>query len=151
MIAARAAGALLAGLFMALPMADRGQAQSPPPLEAAVPVAGDPRFGNQRETLRRLVQRNGRRGRNDLCVVGLDLGNGQRSAWVLWRQDRSIILWARAPSGRDDLWLSPRYLRVPRDVATDLHGSTYMVTPEWVASLRQACERIGQHFTFMKR
>ncbi|MDR0479241.1 MAG: hypothetical protein LBH31_05455 [Burkholderiaceae bacterium] len=33
-------------------------------------VASDPQFGNQRKTLRRLVQMNGQRGRNDLCVVG---------------------------------------------------------------------------------
>jgi hypothetical protein len=139
-------------MVLSLAVADRAQGQRPPPYEGAVSIADDPQFGNQRETLRRLVQRNGRRGRHDLCVIGEELNDGSRQAWVLWRQGRAIILWTSglAPEFAD-LWLSRRYLRVPRDVAVDPRGSSYIVTPDWVASLRQACEQIGQHFTIIKR
>ena len=120
-------------------------------------IASDPRFGDQQKTLRQLIQRHGKRGKNDLCVVGVqetypDGTRAERAAWVIWKQDHSIILWEPALDPEfADLWLSRRYLRVPRDVSADTHGSTYMVTPDWVTLLRHTCNRIGTHFTIIKR
>lgn len=127
-------------------------AQTPTPVpafEGAVSIASDPQFGDQRATLDQLVQKKGKRGPNELCVIGQDVGS-DRQAWVVWRQDQSIILWEPPATGLTDLALSRRYLRLPRDVAADPQGSSFSVTPAWVADLRKACEDIGYRITIVK-
>ncbi|MDR0479240.1 MAG: hypothetical protein LBH31_05450 [Burkholderiaceae bacterium] len=124
-------------------------------------VASDPLFGNQREVLRRLVQKNGQRGRNDLCVVGVreKYPNGtlepwkNRDAFVVWKQDHSIIDWNWSLDiYSNDLTLTTKgYTSVPGDVVVDPGSSTFLETPDWVSEVRQACNRLGQHFIIMKR
>jgi hypothetical protein len=121
------------------------------PFEGAVSIASDPLFGNQQETLKKLVQKKGKRGANELCVIGQDIAGGDRQAWVSWKQDQSIILWEAPVSGTADLALSRRYLNLRTDIAADPQGSTFIVIPAWVASLRKACDEIGQRFTIVKQ
>jgi hypothetical protein len=87
---------ILVGLAVSLTAVSHVQARPPPAFQDPVSIASDPQFGDQLKTLRRLVQKNGKRGRNDLCVIGQKDDNGTRkawAAWVIWKQDHSIILW----------------------------------------------------------
>jgi hypothetical protein len=149
---------ILIGFIVSWAAASHVQARPPLAFENPVSVASDPQFGNQRKVLHRLVQKNGQRGRNDLCVIGQNDGKGTRAdtAWVIWKQDHSIILWEPGQTtyltDGDQLWLSRRYLYVPRDVSADPDETTnYLMTPAWVRSVRYACNKLGQHFLIIKR
>jgi hypothetical protein len=80
---------------------------------------------------------------NDFCVEGYTTTDNLKSAWVIWRQGKQIILWEGQKGGLDAsrLKIDLRSDVVPSD--SDLHGSTYLVTSAWVEKITSACERSG--------
>jgi hypothetical protein len=65
-----------------------------------------------------------------------------KSAWVIWRQGRRLILW----EGHADLDSSRRTIDLDSNVRLSedyLNGSTYLVTKAWVDRVTSTCDRFG--------
>ena len=113
-------------------------------------VSKTPGFSNPRAVLRKLVALKGKARRNSFCVIGYQYPDGEKSAWVYWREGKAIILWEPTVNEIDDLTLSRRYLRLTKDVVeneSQVQGSTYLVTRQWVNSLLRDCQTRGEKFT----
>lgn len=114
-------------------------------------VTADAAFQPVEATLRTLLH--GRRpgGANHFCVIGQRLEDGNRQAWILWREGRALILWEPAAEGIADLRRSRRSLRLGRDVVPDgdprLASSTYLTGRGWYRDLARQCRLAGEAFT----
>ena len=116
-------------------------------------VSKTPGFSNPRAVLQKLVTRKGKARRNSFCVIGYQFPDGDKSAWVYWREGKAIILWEPTENDINDLTLSRRYLRLTKDVVeneSQVQGSTYLVTRQWVNSLLRDCQARGEKFTVSK-
>jgi hypothetical protein len=120
------------------------------PREAFFPLADRPSFAHADLVLEKLVQEKGQGDANDFCVIGQGEGSPVR-AWVYWKQQAALILWEPVTEGLAELALSRRYLLLWRDVAEDPMGSSYIVTPGWVMSLLEACDKTGSHYRIMRK
>lgn len=117
-------------------------------------VSKTPEFSNPRAVLRKLVARKRKSTRNSFCVIGYQYPDGGKSAWVYWREGKAIILWEPTGNKIDDLTLSKRYLRLTKDVVeneSQVQGSTYLVTRQWVDSLLRDCQTRGEKFTVSRQ
>lgn len=105
-------------------------------------------FSHPVEILSKLLAGKGKVKRNNFCVVSHGDVNYQYT-WVYWQEGKAIILWE--PSKEIvDLATSRRYIHLPQDIVAnqaDLHGSTYLVTSQWVNSLLKDCQVNGKKFT----
>ena len=106
-------------------------------------IKSDPDFRNYKRILTEFVRARRSRVGNDFCVLGYVTSDNLKSAWVIWRQGREIILW----EGQDgDLALSRRVINLKSDVVPtdgDVHGSTYLVTKAWVERITTTCDHSG--------
>jgi hypothetical protein len=150
-----AIGAAGVGILLAFVTSGSAHAKSPSdsgwdqPFSDPRPVAGNPWFANAQRVLEFLVTRMGRRRVNDFCVIGQ--GDVDPVAYVHWQQESRLILWEPTTDDIDDLSKTRRDLNLKTDVHPDPQGSTFIVTPKWVASLLVACNATGQRFRIIKR
>jgi hypothetical protein len=111
--------------------------------ENSFDVAADPDFRSFRDVLARFVATRRSRSPNDFCVLGHVNDDKTKSAWVIWKQGKTIFFW----NGKDEkIYMSSRKIALDRDVVSDsgqLNGSTYLVTKTWVADLLAACDSVG--------
>ena len=117
-------------------------------------VSKAPEFSNPRAVLRKLIARKGKARHNSFCVIGYQYADGSKSAWVYWHEGKAIILWEPTVNEIDDLTLSRRYLRLTNDVVeneSQVQGSTYLVTRQWVDSLLRDCQTRGEKFTVSRK
>ena len=80
---------------------------------------------------------------NHACVLGQIAEDHSKVAWVLWEQGGELILYE---TGTTELSQSRRRLNLNKHVVAneaDLHGSTYLITRDWLSQLRAACRRHG--------
>lgn len=147
-------GQLCAGLALAA-QASPLFAQSVPVIDHPFAIAEEQKFAPVQATLERLVARKAKTDVNHLCVIGEDLDDGTRQAWVYWKEDRAIILWEPSAEGGSDLASSRRHLRMDRDVVP-VHdkrlesGSTYLVSRDWANGLIAECGEQGTGFVIEK-
>jgi len=105
-------------------------------------LSSDPDFRNYQRVVRKFAHKHRPDAENDFCISGFYTRDNLKSAWVIWRQGRQIILW----EGQPDLDHSRRSLHLATDVVAteeDLHGSTYRVTHAWVEKITAVCEQSG--------
>ena len=106
----------------------------------------DPDYAHYRRAVVEYLVARKAHGPAHVCVLGERDGGGGRSASVWWREGARIIEW----DGRDaPLATSTSNLDLKRDVVAtqdDLHGSTYLVTRQWVADFKSRCTRHGVSF-----
>ncbi|MDB5901877.1 MAG: hypothetical protein JWM26_755 [Betaproteobacteria bacterium] len=101
-----------------------------------------PYYSDYKNVVTRYIKAHSTNRSDDVCVIGRVFDNGPGDVWVLWQQGRQLILW----EGQDDLYFSRRKLHVPRDVVkteSEINGSNYLVTQEWVDDLRKSCAERG--------
>jgi hypothetical protein len=108
----------------------------------AFDLASDPAFRDYKHVLTEFAHKHRPKAENDFCISAFYTRDDRKSAWVIWRQGRQMILW----EGQPDLDDSRRDLHLASDVVPtedDLHGSTYRVTKAWVERMTAACEQSG--------
>jgi hypothetical protein len=153
----RAAGCTIlfsAGSAMASAQTSQAPASQAPASAASAAEAGarpfdigaDPDYANYRQAVvDYLVSRHSHADAH-VCVLGERDAAGERTASVWWREGARIIVW----EGRDSkLATSVSNLDLRRDVVAgedDLHGSTYLVTRQWVSDFQARCKRSGRSF-----
>jgi hypothetical protein len=105
-------------------------------------VSKDATFANARAMLTDYASMHSKARRNNFCILGVE-DDGVRVAWIVWKQANRIILWEgqdlRAINSRRDLDLQ-------KDVVaseSQLHGSTYRVTRDWVREIETDCRNRG--------
>ena len=79
----------------------------------------------------------------DFCIVGFAREGIWRKAWVLWPQGDRIFEWG----GGESEITNPQEINLKTDVVSsesEIQGSTYVVTQEWVSRLRDACNCFGR-------
>lgn len=118
------------------------EAASPDQTDGARPfdLAANADFAGYERAVRNFAARTSPGQAEDYCVVGFASGTDWRLAWVLG--GGHIAVW----SGGDAEVGQPRDLDLSTDVVaseSDLHGSTYLVTREWVDRLTTGCRCFG--------
>lgn len=104
--------------------------------------ASDPAFRDYKHVITEFAHKHRPNAKNDFCISGFYTRDNLKSAWVIWRQGRQMILW----EGQQNLDDSRRDLHLASDVVpteADLHGSTYRVTKAWVKRIAAVCEQSG--------
>jgi hypothetical protein len=108
------------------------------------------------DVLQDLVQRDGRALVNHFCAVGYVDPDGDRHAWLYWKEGNKLILWepSSMPEYPLSLCFSHRYLDLKKDVVktlADVRGSTYLVTQDWVNKTLADCAKHGDRFVVTKK
>ena len=120
----------------------RAQTVAPEGDGRAFDFASDPAFRDYKHVLTEFAHKHRPKAGNDFCISGFYTRDNLKSAWVIWRQGRQMILW----EGQQNLDDSRRDLHLASDVVPtedDLRGSTYRVTKAWVKRIRVVCEQSG--------
>jgi hypothetical protein len=84
-----------------------------------------------------------------MCALG-DSINDQQQVWFIWQDGKKIILWDEQDM---PMAASRRIINIPRDVVpkqSDVKGSTYKVTKNWVKDLTVRCAKHGMTFQLPK-
>jgi len=106
-------------------------------------VMDDPIFGTAKTTIEAYARARHAKGVNNFCVLGQLTEDRGKSAWIIWRQKKEIILW----EGQNLVSTRPRRLiKLDKDVVASeakLHGSSYLVTRQWVRDLISECDKAG--------
>jgi hypothetical protein len=105
-------------------------------------VASDADFRNYEQVVTAYAHKHRSKADNTFCLLGFRAGDNSKSAWIIWKEGRQIILWEGGP----DLDSSRRKISLKSDVVAtekDLHGSTYLVTQAWVSDITSTCDRSG--------
>ncbi len=106
-------------------------------------IQDDPIFGTAKTIIADYVQARHANGVQNFCVLGQLAADQEKSAWIIWRQKKEIILW----EGQDLVSTRPRRLiHLNKDVVASkaqLHGSSYLVTRRWVRDLISECNKSG--------
>jgi hypothetical protein len=118
---------------------------------ATFDVKTDPVFRNAEAAVKAYAMINRATGRNRFCVLGRISKDNEKSAWIIWRQRRQIILWEG-----QDLSSTPArlVLSLDKDLVrseADLHGSTYLVTRRWAKDVISECEVAGLRIVLGRR
>jgi hypothetical protein len=129
---------------------------APQTIDHTFAIGEDPKFAPVETTLGQLVAKKATTDVNHLCVIGQDLDDGTRQAWVSWKEGSAIILWEPVADGIRDLTSSRRYLRLDRDVVPPddkrlASGSSYLVSTTWVKGLIAECGERGTKFIIRRR
>ena len=116
------------------------------------PVGTNQWFADVHAQLQVLVDKNGRRETNRLCVVGEE-ADGVLQAYVYWPEESKLILWVPDRYDSQAIVHSRRYLDLKRDVVEgdDVHGSTYLLTRATANSKIRACQRFGTTYRLERR
>lgn len=116
-------------------------------------VSADPGYLDPRATIKYLLAiERANRERNRFCVVGYKFPSGNELAWVVWEEERLMMLWdpsLYADTRLKALTRARRNLKLGRDtVATenDINGSTYIVTVDWWISIADDCRKHGEQY-----
>ena len=78
-----------------------------------------------------------------VCILGEQASDGSKWAWVIWPVGKTMILWGGSES---TMVSSRRILNLKRDVVateSDVKGSTYLVTAQWVSKQKTRCAQYG--------
>jgi hypothetical protein len=135
---------LLIVLVLLGPISDpslHGQSVPQTPAFKTFDLASDPTFRDYKQVVTEFAVLHRPEARNDFCVFGYIAPDNLKSAWLIWRQGRQIILWEG-----QKLDSSRRKINLSSDVApteADLHGSTYRVTKAWVKQVTTTCAHSG--------
>lgn len=118
-------------------------------------VRKHPGYAQPEKSLELLVRTFGTRRLNHFCVIGYRDPSGDEYAWVRWEEGKALILWEAAADPARPAMLSDsrRYLRLDKDVVAseeEVNGSSYLVTREWVKSVKNDCESHGDKFVISK-
>jgi hypothetical protein len=116
-------------------------------------------YPSPNKALQALAEAKGTKNVNRFCVVGYQksVDDKQKYAWVYWREQNAMVLWeswVKPQYTESSLTDSRRYLDLSKDVVdseSDLHGSTYLVTAQWVNRIKIDCARHGDQFVIVKR
>jgi hypothetical protein len=106
-------------------------------------VNGDPGFAGYHAPLVAFLKAQHAHGSAHVCILGEQSADGTKSAWVIWREGRKMLLW---DGGDASMVGARRVLDLRRDVvATDaaVGGSTYLVTRAWVDEQMRLCNLRG--------
>ncbi len=109
-----------------------------------------PGFDDAQAQLQALVDVNGHRTDNRLCVVGQRDG-GHFQAEVYWPAENKLILWVPNINDPETLVHSRRYLDLKRDVRANVGTSTYLLSRSFVAETLKACASRGDHFVIRRK
>ena len=110
-------------------------------------VAKESEFRNFRTVLQVWNRHHPHHGGNDFCVLGYAAGDGSKASWILWRQGKEIFHWIGGDTPLDTL----QTIHLNRDVVaseSDIKGSTFLVTEQWVAGLQASCDAQGRKVHF---
>ncbi|TKC86983.1 hypothetical protein FAZ69_19500 [Trinickia terrae] len=89
---------------------------------------------------------------NHFCVVGYRWRTGSMNVWVLWREEKRLLLWDGAldPDSRADTLIGVhRSLKLGKDTVKtedDINGSTYLVTEQWWHAVADDCMKHGEKY-----
>ncbi|QCP54866.1 hypothetical protein FAZ95_27565 [Trinickia violacea] len=89
---------------------------------------------------------------NRFCVVGYQWPDGYVNVWVLWREEKRLLLWDGAldPDSRADTLIGVhRSLKLGKDTVkteNDINGSTYLVTEQWWHAVADDCMKHGEKY-----
>jgi len=142
----------LAILLLLVALAAWGEMQE----TTAFRVSKAAEFGPLKPALQALA-REAKHRTNHFCVVGYRLKDGEKQAWVHWKEGKQLILWeARSPESENVAALvqSRRRIRLEKDVVAteaEVAGSTYLVTRSWVTEILQDCRAHGDQVTISNR
>ena len=119
---------------------------------ATFDTAADAEYGDPREGLSAMMReyRTHRAGPQHFCVVGYRSRDGNRNAYILWREGRQI-LWEgkRDPLDRvTSITRSRRNLDLDTDVVPDgtFNSSTYRVLNQERRDIAADCARSGRQY-----
>jgi hypothetical protein len=113
-------------------------------------ITSDADFRDYEQVVTKYAHKHRSKAENTFCVLGFRTGDYSKSAWIIWKEGKQIILWEGSP----DLDSSRRKINLKSDVVAaekDLHGSTYLVTQAWVSDIISTCDRSGVKFESPKR
>lgn len=105
-------------------------------------ITSDADFRDYKQVVTKYAHKHRSKAENTFCVLGFRTGDNSKSAWIIWKEGKQIILWEGSP----DLDSSRRKINLKSDVVAaekDLHGSTYLVTQAWVSDISSTCDRSG--------
>ena len=108
-----------------------------------------PGFDDAKAQLQALVDTNGHRTVNRLCVIGQEDGP-HFQAEVYWPSENKLILWVPNINDPETLVHSRRYLDLKRDVRSNVGTSTYILSRSFVEETLRACASKGDHFVIDK-
>lgn len=131
----------LAAVVWLAPLTVGGQAPARTLDSKTFDVPSDPGFKNYKQIVTQFANKRRPQKENNFCILGF-ITNETKSAWVLWREGRELILWEEG----SNLERSRRVIHLKSDVVANekaLHGSTYLVTKLWVDDLVARCDRSG--------
>ena len=89
---------------------------------------------------------------NHLCVVGYQWKRGNIQVWVLWKEEKELLLWDGAldPDSRAKSLIGIRRdLKLGRDTVktdNDINGSTYLETEQWWHAVADDCMKHGEKY-----
>lgn len=117
-------------------------------------VSSNPYYRNPVNALKYLLAKTGKSNQlNHFCAVGYKWPEGGTQAWVLWKEEETLMLW-RGNLYQDmrdiGLFSADRTLKLGKDtVATvnDIAGSTYLVTEQWWHAVSSDCRKHGKKYT----
>jgi hypothetical protein len=124
---------------------NKDASSSSPAKDGAKPfdVASQKDFLRYEVALREYVTQTKSVKETDFCIVGFAREGIWRKAWVLWPQGDRIFEWG----GGESKIASLQEINLKTDVVSsesEIKGSTYLVTQEWVSRLRDACNCFGR-------
>ncbi|WP_338848056.1 hypothetical protein V8J88_04480 [Massilia sp. W12] len=114
-------------------------------------ISNDADFSNHQQVIRQYIQKRQTTKSTQVCLLGKLAADSSKLAWVIWDAGQEIILYE---PGETDLKLSRRKLNLKKDVVENeaaLHGSTYLVTRDWVTQLRAECKQSGKKLQIEKQ
>jgi hypothetical protein len=121
-----------------------GQAEAPPSsIGQTFSLDQSNDFSNYKSVVRKYLQKQKPHVAVDACVLRLIADDRSKFAWVLWEQGNELILYE---DGETDLSRSRRRLNLKKDVVaseSDLHGSTYLITRDWLDQIQSSCRQHG--------
>ena len=106
-------------------------------------ITKDPNFFPYRRPLIAFIKTQHAHKTNSFCILGEQYSDGTRSAWIIWREGKKLIL---SDSNNEPLSASRRILDLNHDVVpqtADINGSNYLVTRSWVRQLKLRCDKFG--------
>jgi hypothetical protein len=130
---------LLAVLVILTPRIAKSEAREP----ATFKIVDDPFFSQYERPLVDYLRSRHVTRDSKVCILGEEDADGSKWAWIIWPRGHQMILWE---DSSEPLIHSRRILDLRTDVVAsedELHGSTYMVTRDWVSGETARCDRDG--------
>ncbi len=97
--------------------------------------------------LRQFLHTRGIHRREHFCIAGYQASaaaGGDKRTWIHWPEGHQIILWRGGDIAQSRRVIDLRKHVVPTE--SDRHGSTYLVTREWVNRVIADCDQHGAKY-----